>query len=141
MNPRGTHCLYVVNLDPRVWKERATIRNANPRYLPLTGKGFVYVGMTSRTPEERLAVHKKGGQLSAPVVRRFGRSLEPRLYASYKRMSQRDAEEMERYLAGRLRRKGYAVWPVKPGGAFTMNGAGSKVSSSGSGKLARRRRK
>lgn len=141
MTPRGTHCLYVVDLDPRVWKERATIRNANPRYLPLSGKGFVYVGMTSRTPERRLDIHKKGGMLSAPVVKRFGRHLRPRLYQAYERMSRKDAEEMERYLADRLRRKGYAVWPVKPGGAFTMNGASSKVSSTGSRKPMRRRRR
>jgi hypothetical protein len=123
--PRGkkhTHCVYVIELDPRVWRERATMRKANPRYSPLTGLGFVYVGMTSHTPEERFAIHKKGGELSAPVVRRFGRALQPRLYQAYERMSRPDAEEMERYLADRLRRKGYAVWPVKPGGAFTMDG-------------------
>lgn len=118
---KRTYCVYVVDLDPRVWQERATMRKANPRYSPLAGAGFLYVGMTSHTPEERFAVHKAGGELSAPVVRRFGRYLRPRLYQAYKRMSQADAEEMERYLAERLRRKGYAVWPVKPGGAFTMN--------------------
>ena len=118
--PRKKHRLYVVDLDPRVWRERATMRKANPKYIPLTGKGFVYVGMTSHTAEERLAIHKEGGPLSAPVVRRFGRDLLPKLYETYRLMSQPDAEEMERYLAARLRRKGYAVWPVKPGGAFTM---------------------
>jgi hypothetical protein len=70
-----------------------------------------------------LAIHKEGGQLSAPVVRKFGRELRPKLYSAYERMSLADAEEMESYLAERLRKKGYAVWPVKPGGAFTMNGA------------------
>jgi len=101
------------------------MRKANPRYNPLTGNGFLYVGMTSHTPEERFAIHKEGGMLSAPVVRRYGRELRPRLYQAYVRMSQSDAEEMERYLADRLRKKGYAVWPVKPGGAFTMNGGKS----------------
>jgi len=28
----------------------------------------------------------------------------------------------EVYVAERLRKKGYAVWPVMPGGAFSMNG-------------------
>ena len=120
---RKTHVIYVVELDARVWRERATIRKANPKYNPLTGAGFLYVGMTSHTPEERFAIHKAGGMLSAPVVRRFGVGLRPRLYQAYAKMSQEDAEEMEPYLADRLRRKGYAVWPVKPGGAFTMNGA------------------
>jgi len=59
---------------------------------------------------------------SAPVVRIFGRYLRKRLYSGYKRMSRKDAEEMEPYVAERLRKKGYAVWPVKEGGLFTMNG-------------------
>jgi hypothetical protein len=128
--PRKKHRLYVVDLDPRVWRERATMRKANPKYMPTLGKGFVYVGMTSHTAEDRLAIHKEGSLLSAPVVRRFGRELLPDLYKAYKLMSQPDAEEMERYLAARLRRKGYAVWPVKDGGAFTMgkpaNGAAQR---------------
>jgi hypothetical protein len=125
--PRKTHCLYVVDLDPRVWRDRSTMRRANPKFMPLTGKGFVYVGMTSHTPEERLAIHKAGGQLSAPVVRRYGRGLLPKLYEAYAKMTRADAEEMERYLAGRLRRKGYAVWPVKEGGAFTLSSRSATV--------------
>ena len=122
---KKTHRLYVVDLDPKVWQERATMRKANRKYQPLTGKGFVYVGISAHTPEERFEIHKAGGLHSAPVVRRFGRYLRPRLYQAYQRMTQSDAEEMERYLADRLRKKGYAVWPVKPGGAFTMNGVSS----------------
>ena len=143
---KRTYCIYVVDLDPRVWRERATIRKANPRYSPLTGAGFVYVGMTSHSPAERFAIHKAGGELSAPVVRRFGRNLLPRLYEAYQRMSQVDAEEMERYLAERLRRKGYAVWPVKPGGAFTMDNGQAKrkpavplAGAAGIGRRGRRR--
>jgi hypothetical protein len=117
---RKKHRLYVVELDPRVWRERATMRRANPKYSPLTGKGFLYVGMTWHSAEERLAIHKAGGLLSAPVVRRFGGDLRPDLTKAYKLMSFSDAEEMEPYLAHRLRNKGYAVWPVKAGGAFTM---------------------
>ena len=119
-SPRQKHRLYVVELDPRVWDQRATMRKANPKYSPLTGERCVYVGMTSHTADERLAIHKAGGLLSAPVVRLFGRGLLPKLVEAYKLMSQADAEEMERYLAARLRRKGYAVWPVTDGGAFTM---------------------
>jgi predicted GIY-YIG superfamily endonuclease len=120
--PRGTHAIYVVDLDPNVWQKRATMRKANPRYMPLTGKGYLYVGATSKTPEARFEVHKEGGLYSAPVVRIFGRYLRKRLYSGYKRMSRKDAEEMEPYVAERLRKKGYAVWPVKEGGLFTMNG-------------------
>ncbi|MEO8456317.1 MAG: hypothetical protein ABI559_00765 [Chloroflexota bacterium] len=117
---RGTHRIYVVDLDPNVWHKRATMRKANPRYMPITGKGYLYVGATSKTAEERFAIHKAGGLHSAPVVRIFGRYLRPRLYAGYKRMSRKDAEVMEPYVAERLRKKGYAVWPVKEGGLFTM---------------------
>lgn len=104
------------------------MRKANPKYRPSLGKGCVYVGMTSHKAEERLAIHKEGGLLSAPVVRRFGRDLLPELYKAYQLMTQPDAEEMERYLAARLRRKGYAVWPVKEGGAFTMGKPGTGAS-------------
>ena len=135
---RKKHRLYVVDLDPRVWAERATMRRANPKYNPLTGKGFIYVGMTWHSAEERLAIHKAGGLLSAPVVRRFGRDLRPDLYKAYKLMSFSDAEEMEPYLADRLRKKGYAVWPVKAGGAFTMR---AQVNGSPQRPLRRRRRR
>lgn len=98
------------------------MRKSNPRYNPLTGPGFLYVGMTMYTPEERFETHKAGGKLSSTVVKKYGRRLRPTLYRAYKRMSFADAEEMEVYVAERLRKKGYAVWPVKPGGAFSMNG-------------------
>ena len=116
------------------------MRKANPKYMPSLGKGFVYVGMTSHTAEERLAIHKAGGLLSAPVVRRFGRELLPDLYKAYQVMTQPDAEEMERYLAARLRRKGYAVWPVKEGGAFTMGRPANGVASRPAMRPRRRRR-
>jgi hypothetical protein len=119
-NPRS-YCLYVVDLDPRVWRERKKMRDANPRFNPLTGKGFLYVGMTSSTPEKRFKIHMAGGIHAAPVVTRYGRYLRPKLYNMYERMEKlSDAEEMEVYLAGKLRRQGFAVWPVKEGGAFTM---------------------
>ena len=123
---RPTHAIYVVDLDPNVWRKRSTMRKANPRYMPLTGKGYLYVGATSHTPERRFEIHKEGGLHSAPVVRIFGRHLRKRLYQSYKRMSRKDAEEMEPYVAERLRKKGYAVWPVKEGGLFTMSRNGRR---------------
>ena len=123
MSPRKkTYCVYVVDLDPAVWRDRPKMRKSNPRYNLFSGPGFLYVGMTMYTPEERFETHKTGGKLSSPVVRKYGIRLRPTLYRAYKRMSMTDAEEMEVYVAERLRRKGYAVWPVKPGGAFSMNG-------------------
>jgi hypothetical protein len=86
-----------------------------------TGKGCLYVGMSAYSPVKRFLVHMDGGQHAAKVVTKFGRHLRPDLYKEYKRMTKADAEEMERYLAARLRKRGYAVWPVKEGGAFTMD--------------------
>ena len=119
---KKTYCVYVIDLDAAVWRDRPKMRKSNPRYNRLTGPGFLYVGMTMYTPKERFETHKAGGKLSSPVVRKYGIRLRPTLYRAYKRMSQADAEEMELYVAERLRKKGYAVWPVKPGGAFSMNG-------------------
>lgn len=124
--PKRTYGLYAIELDPRVWRLRAKMRQANPRYSPLTGKGCVYVGMSVYTPEKRFLTHLEGGRNSASVVEKFGRHLRPRLYQAYERMSKADAEEMELYLAERLRRRGYAVWPVKEGGAFTMESSGRR---------------
>ena len=121
MSPRRSYCLYVVELAPAVWKTQQRIRKANPQYKPETGNGCLYVGMTSSTPAERFKAHKRGGLSSASVVKDYGCYLRPKLYERYARMSQADTEEMEPYLAERLRRKGCAVWPIKPGGAFTMN--------------------
>jgi hypothetical protein len=123
LSPRKkTWCVYVVDLDKAVWRDRPKMRKSNPRYNRLTGPGFLYVGMTMHTPKERFDTHKAGGKLSSPVVKKYGLRLRPTLYRAYKRMSLADAEEMEVYVAERLRKKGYAVWPVKPGGAFSMNG-------------------
>lgn len=121
MASKHTYCLYVVELVPAVWKTQKRMREANPRYNPDAGKGCLYVGMTSATPAERFKTHKKGVLSSALVVKDYGCSLRPDLYKTYARMSREDAEEMEPYLAERLRKKGFAVWPVKPGGAFTMD--------------------
>jgi len=123
LSPRKkTYCIYVIDLEQDGWRDRPKMRKSNPRYNPLSGPGFLYVGMTMYTPKERFETHKAGGKLSSPVVRKYGLRLRPTLYGAYKRMSLTDAEEMEVYVAERLRRKGYAVWPVKPGGAFSMNG-------------------
>lgn len=123
MSPRKkTYCVYVVDLDAAVWRDRPKMRKSNPQYNTVSGPGFLYVGMTMYTPKERFETHKAGGKLSSAVVRKYGRRLRPTLYRAYKRMSLADAEEMEAYVAERLRKQGYAVWPVKAGGAFSMNG-------------------
>jgi hypothetical protein len=80
----------------------------------------LYVGLTSRTPEERFALHK-AGKRAAAVVRDHGRYLRPRLYKKYPRMTKAEAEVAERELAEALRKRGCAVWPVSEGGALNLD--------------------
>ena len=40
---RARHHVYVIELDPDVWRE-PKFRRANPDYMPLPGKPCVYVG-------------------------------------------------------------------------------------------------
>lgn len=76
----------------------------------------LYVGQTSKTPQERFAQHRsgarssKGHKLSSDIVRRYGRYLRPSLYQHIGPLSREEALEVEEGLALELRRKGYAVW-------------------------------
>jgi hypothetical protein len=75
-------------------------------------------GMTSKTPQERLLQHKtgyinkKGHNLSASIVYKYGTYLRPSLYEhlNTKPMSKKEALSMEEKLAWHLRKQGYAVW-------------------------------
>jgi hypothetical protein len=74
--------------------------------------------MTSKTPAERFKQHrtgyinKKGHNLSANIVYKYGSYLRPSLYdhINIKEMTRQEALMMEEKLALDLRRKGYAVW-------------------------------
>lgn len=111
-----TYQVYVVELSKRVFTENARFRAANPQFNGVLE--CLYVGMTSKTPQERLKQHKegyrnkKGHKLSANIVERYGRFLRPSLYAhlNWKPMNRKEALIMEEKLAWDLRRKGYAVW-------------------------------
>ena len=50
--------IYVVELSKRIFTENAKFRNANPQYNGVLE--CLYVGMTSKTPQERFDQHKKG---------------------------------------------------------------------------------
>ena len=52
-----TRNLYVIRLDEAVLED-SKFRKENPGYVP--GRPCAYVGVTSRTPEERFAQHKRG---------------------------------------------------------------------------------
>ena len=108
--------VYVIELSKRVFTENTKFRTANPQFNGVLQ--CLYVGMTSKTPAERLRQHKtgyvnkKGHKLSANIVYKYGTYLRPSLYdhINLKAMTRQQALIMEKKLALDLRRKGYAVW-------------------------------
>src|SRR5829696_7775775 len=82
--PPFTYHVYVVELSKRVFTENTKFRLANPQFNGVLE--CLYVGMTSKTPQERLQQHKtgyrnkKGHKLSANIVEKYGRYLRPSLY-------------------------------------------------------------
>lgn len=114
--PRFVYQVYVVELSKKVFTENGRFRAANPQFNGVLE--CLYVGMTSKTPQERLQQHKtgqlskKGHNLSASIVRKYGTYLRPSLYNHINAtpMTRAEALAMEKRLALELRRKGYAVW-------------------------------
>jgi hypothetical protein len=114
--PAITYCVYVVELSKRVFTENTRFRAANPQFNGVLE--CLYVGMTSKTPQERLQQHKtgyvnkEGHKLSANIVQKYGRYLRPSLYEhlNRKQMNKQQALVMEEKLAMDLRSQGYAVW-------------------------------
>jgi hypothetical protein len=108
--------VYVIELSKKVFTEDTRFRNANPQFNGVLE--CLYVGMTSKTPQERFKQHKmgyinkKGHNLSAAIVRKYGTYLRPSLYnhINVKPMTRAEALLMEEKLSLELRRKGYAVW-------------------------------
>lgn len=112
----ATYKVYVVELSKRVFSENTRFRAANPQFNGVLE--CLYVGMTSKTPAERLIQHKtgyinkKGHKLSANIVQKYGTYLRPSLYdhINSKPMNKQEALMMEEKLSWDLRRQGYAVW-------------------------------
>lgn len=108
--------VYVIELKKQVFTENTKFRNANPQFNGVLQ--CLYVGMTSKTPAERLKQHKtgyvnkKGHKLSANIVQKYGTYLRPSIYdhINLKPMTRQEALRMEEKLALHLRRQGYAVW-------------------------------
>ncbi len=114
--PKVNYQVYVVELRKIVFTENARFRAANPQFNGVLE--CLYVGMTSKTPAERLLQHKtgyinkKGHKLSANIVEKYGIYLRPSLYdhINAKPMTRHEALLMEEKLAWHLRKQGYAVW-------------------------------
>ena len=108
--------VYVVELSKKVFTENRKFREANPQFNGVLE--CLYVGMTSKTPQERFIQHrtgyvnKKGHKLSANIVQKYGMYLRPSLsdHLNLKTMTRAEALAMEEKLAWDLRRQGYAVW-------------------------------
>lgn len=73
----------------------------------------IYIGQTSHSFEHRLNQHNSGllENFAAKVFRKGARGrLRPDLYKQYsRRVTQKQAEDLERRLADKLRRRGYKV--------------------------------
>lgn len=113
--PGATYRVYVVELSRKVFTENRKFREANPQFNGVLE--CLYVGMTSKSPEERLKQHKtgyrnaKGHNLSANIVQKYGLYLRSSLYGHILPMTSRaEALKAEKALALELRRQRYAVW-------------------------------
>ncbi len=110
----AVYTVYVIELSRKVFNEHRRFREANPQFNGMLQ--CLYVGMTSKTPEERFQQHisghrnAKGHNLSSSIVRKYGLYLRPSLYRDIGPLSRQEALEVEKGLAMELRRKGYAVW-------------------------------
>lgn len=111
---KQNYYVYVIELSKKVFSENRKFREANPQY---TGAmQCLYVGMTSKTPQERFAQHKsgcrnkKGHKISSNIVEKYGLYLRGSLFNHLNPMTKEEAYKMEEALALELRRKKYAVW-------------------------------
>lgn len=100
--------VYVIELDKAV-TDKSRFQKRNPHMDPELA--CYYVGQTVYNPEIRFNQHKEGGKLSNSYVRDYGLRLCPEEYEKYNPIPTRqDAEELEKYLAERLRSQGHGVW-------------------------------
>ena len=99
--------LYVIELDPRVGRS-AKFRKQNPNFI--FGERCFYVGQSAKAPMLRFKQHKEGYK-SNTFAREFGLKLAPEFYEKYNPIpTRKDAEELEEYVACKLREKRYGVW-------------------------------
>lgn len=108
------YAVYVIELSKKVFTENTQFREANPQFNGVLE--CLYVGMTSKTPQERFSQHKtgalskKGYDISSSIVKKYGLCLRPSLFEHIGPLTKAEALAMEKELALELRRKRYAVW-------------------------------
>ena len=103
---------YTVNRNTQVWTVYVVELDGSAVSNP--GKGYLYVGETSRTPEERFKQHRDGarnkhGRLYAGVVKQHGVRLRPDLAPRKKYFDQASAKRGEKEHFDLLKSKGYNV--------------------------------
>ena len=99
--------LYVIELDKKVGK-LAKFRKQNLNFI--LGNRCFYVGQSAKAPMLRFKQHKEGYK-SNTFARRFGLNLVPEFYEKYNPIpTRKDAEELEEYVAHKLRKELYGVW-------------------------------
>lgn len=104
---------YTVNRNTTAY--RTYVINLHNPNLTDPGTGYVYVGQTSKTPEQRLQEHlngtpsRKGHNLASRKVLKYGTELNYDLMTQRIYLTQKQALTAERRLAARLRQQGYTV--------------------------------
>jgi hypothetical protein len=103
---------YTVNRDAKVWT--VYVIELDPKGCQDPGKGFVYVGETSKTPEERYTEHTRGkrnkrGRLYSPAVRKYGQRLRMDLAPETRYFDAASSKAAEKRWARKLRDEGYKV--------------------------------
>ena len=110
---KKTNCVYVIELDKKVLEVK-NFRKENSQYKK--GNPCVYVGQTSKTPEERFNEHKnrkknkKGWDLSSRFPREFGIKLISEYTSAPKSYSVSEAKRQEKILTNTLKKKLWAVY-------------------------------
>ena len=102
-----SYYLYVIELNKQVGKIKK-FRKQNPNFV--LGNRCFYIGQSARAPMLRFKQHRDGYK-SNIFARRFGLNLVPEFYEKYNPIpSRKDAEELEQYLAKKLKKEQYGVW-------------------------------
>ena len=101
--------VYVIDLDKKVLEKEKKFKDANSQYTE--GKPCVYIGQSSKSPEDRFKQHREGGRLSNKYARLYGRWLKQKnIPDKNPHTSRSSAEDRENELAKILKARGWAVW-------------------------------
>ena len=101
------YSLYVIDLDKEVLNIKK-FREMNPDYID--DYPCVYVGQTSKSPDDRFDQHKAGIHANR-YAKKYGLRLRYKLFEQYNPIATRkEAEYKEALLGEHLRKRGYAVW-------------------------------